>query len=188
VIDEIIHEIEVNNYHNYMPDWPAIRPSAFPKSEVGLIVPGEGGMVSCVKRWGYEVPWRVEPISNTRDDKALIPEKMWFDSIHNRRCIIPTLGFYEPHKTEKTVSKKTGKPIKQQYFFEQTDSPVTFIAGIYDKDYFSMMTTSPNATMKPVHDRMPLVLDVNELNRWLYGNFQALFDRSKIELTMSRVI
>lgn len=188
VIDEIIQEIEIKNYYNYMPDWPAVRPSAFPKSEIGLIIPKDSHLASAVKRWGYEVPWSKQPVVNTRDDSAMNPDKMWWDSIQNRRCIIPTFGFYEPHKTEKAVSKKTGKPIKQQYFFELHGSQVTFIAGIYEDDHFSMMTTKPSASMKPIHDRMPMVLFPNELKTWLYStDFPTLFDRQAIILDASKV-
>lgn len=180
IIDEIIREVEANRPINLMPDWPAVRPSAFPKAQVGLITCEKNHLVSSVKKWGYEVSWNKNVIANTRDDSALDPDKMWFDSLLNRRCVVPTFGFYEPHRSEKTISKQTGKPIKQQYFFKLRNSPITFIAGIFEDDHFSLMTTKPSKSIKPIHDRMPMVLLQEELQTWLSGDFIPLFDRSSI--------
>jgi putative SOS response-associated peptidase YedK len=32
---------------------------------------------------------------------------------------------------------------------------------------FVVLTTAPNAMMKPIHNRMPVVLDPSELNEWM---------------------
>lgn len=42
-----------------------------------------------------------------------------------RRCIVPLSGFYEPHTCEKP------KNFKVPYYFEQKDSPLIALAGIY---------------------------------------------------------
>ncbi len=39
---------------------------------------------------------------------------MWADSLQHRRCVVPSYGFYEPHRTDTHPSSKTGKPIKDQ--------------------------------------------------------------------------
>lgn len=194
-IDLIIKDIEANHPVNLLPDWPArsLEPrSAFPQSEVGLIVrddtfPHESKMVSVLKSWGYPVSWSKQPIINTRTDSATDPSKMWFESVHERRCIIPTFGFFEAHKSETAISTRSGKPIKQLYLFEALDSPVTFIAGIYEGDRFSMMTTNPNAYMSSFHHRMPVVLQQAELKTWLFGNFDSLFDRKEIALDATKI-
>lgn len=194
-IDLIIQDVEANHPINLVPDWPArsLEPrSAFPQSEVGLIVrddtfPHENKMTSALKNWGYLVSWSKQPIVNTRTDSAMDPSKMWFESVHERRCIIPTFGFFEAHKNETTISTRSGKPIKQQYLFETAGSPVTFIAGIYEDEQFSMMTTDPNEHMSHIHDRMPVVLQQTELRTWLFGDFQVLFDRKGIVLHASKV-
>ena len=46
-----------------------------------------------------------------------------------------------------------------------------YIAGLYDQyqdeDRFVILTTAANDSMKPVHDRMPLVLERGEIHKWL---------------------
>ena len=49
--------------------------------------------------------------------------------------------------------------------------PVLFMAGFYsryeDGSRFVILTTAANASMKPVHDRMPLVLERDEAAGWV---------------------
>ncbi len=50
---------------------------------------------------------------------------LYKQSALTRRCIIPLSGFYEPHTCEKP------KNFKVPYYFEQKDSPIISLAGIY---------------------------------------------------------
>ena len=50
---------------------------------------------------------------------------------------------------------------------------------------FSIVTTAPNATIAPVHDRMPLVLREDEVESWLAGDPMAFADRSTIALDVT---
>ena len=51
------------------------------------------------------------------------------------------------------------------------------MAGIWqkveDEDQFTILTKVPNASVAPVHERMPLVLDKNEVSQWLMDWKQA---------------
>jgi len=183
VVDGIIQEIELNCVVNVFPDWPARRQSAYPKSEVPVVYPKDGRLKSEVMRWGYEVPWNRGVIFNTRSDTAIRPgSNMWAGSLHNRRCIVPTFGFFEPHRSETVTSQSTGRVAKQQYLFTLPEPSVLFIAGVFEGENFSLMTTGSSRTVQPVHDRMPVVLLASELNTWFNGDFESLFDRSSIFL------
>lgn len=182
-LDAIIKEIQFGNQINVMPDWPAQRIDAYPKAEVPIILPHGSHLEPSVLYWGYHVPWNNKVLFNTRIETALANnDNMWADSLTNRRCIIASKGFYEPHRTETIVSPRTGKDIKRQYLFTMPSSPFLFMAGIYRDDRFSIMTTEPNTTMKPIHDRMPIVLEQDELNLWLHGDPREFIDRAAINL------
>lgn len=90
---------------------------------------------------------------------------MWDQSFARQRCIILAQQFYETDQH------------RQGYSFASPDQPLTLIAGIYDGDHFAMVTTEPNQAMASVHNRMPLVLEPDELRRWLFQNFTNLLDR-----------
>lgn len=98
-------------------------------------------------------------IFNARSETAL--EKPTFrEGIKNHRIVIPAAGFYE-------WSRK-----KEKYRFRRTDSPVLFMAGCFrryeDGDRFVILTTAANASMEPVHDRMPLILEPDEIAAWIW--------------------
>lgn len=179
------------------------RDDSFPGSAANLIVSdaaggagGAGGargagaapaMAPALLTWGYDVSWQKNPVFNTRIESALSGSGggMWRDSIEHRRCVVPTLGFYEPHATERTISPRTGKPVKRPYRFEMPGGVPTLLAGVWQGDRFSVVTTEPNAWVRPVHDRMPLVLHPAEVPAWLWGSrdeYAALADRSSFEL------
>lgn len=158
--------------------------NAYDNAMVPILMPRQSQLETKVMHWGFQVPWNKEPIYNTRGDKAMaLGNNMWKEAFQSRRCIIPTLGFYEPHKSEKTPSPKTGRPIKRQYLFQRAGTNLTFVAGIYENGDFSMMTTEPSEWMQDFHDRMPVVIDPGEFDQWLYGDdYPALLDRSSMKL------
>ena len=49
------------------------------------------------------------------------------------------------------------------------------MAGIYDeKGRFTILTTAPNQPVRPIHDRMPLILEERQVRPWLTDTDQAL--------------
>ena len=47
---------------------------------------------------------------------------------------------------------------------------------------FSIVTTEPNASVAPIHDRMPLVLGPGESSMWLGEGFATLKERGSVSL------
>ena len=74
-------------------------------------------------------------------------------------CFMMFPGFYEWNKANERVS------------FTMPQSKILYMAGIWQptaKDnQFTILTTSPNASVLPVHDRMPLVLMPEEVMPWI---------------------
>ena len=52
-----------------------------------------------------------------------------------------------------------------------------WFAGFYNleqnEDRFVILTTAANTSMQPVHDRMPLILDNNEIIPWILGDLHS---------------
>lgn len=168
---------------------------AYPGATVPVLVSADAGCLSescevaaptlgiADLTWGYPVSWSSRPVFNTRIETATGSSgNMWRDSLEKRRCVVPTLGFYEPHRTERVLSTRSGREIKAQYSFALAKGPVTFLAGVYENDCFSVMTTEPNRWVADVHDRMPVVLRPEELLVWLGSEYTSVFDRSEVEL------
>lgn len=169
-----------------VPDAPGTQREVFPQAVVPLIAPtGLRAQLALADMiWGFEVSWKRGPVFNTRIETALNnPECLWAESFARRRCIVPAWTFYESHATETVCSLRTGKPVKRQYAFERRDHAPLLLAAIHNHGRFSLVTTEPNAVVSPVHDRMPLVLDVNEATSWLCGDYRCLLDRSSVKLS-----
>jgi putative SOS response-associated peptidase YedK len=107
----------------------------------------------------------VKEIINTRSDKAF--SNFWKKQVTHQRVLIPASGFYEWRKT---------KDGKIPYFIELPSEEMYAFAGIWnswkDRDgnefnAYSIMTADPNAEMKSVHDRMPVILHKKDEERWL---------------------
>lgn len=98
-------------------------------------------------------------IFNARSETAM--EKPTFrEGIQSHRIVVPAAGFYEWNSK------------KEKYRFRRTDSPVLFMAGCFrhyeDGERFVILTTAANASMEPVHDRMPLILEPDEIADWIW--------------------
>ena len=191
-LNRIIADVKANLKKQQHANVMATSQDVYPKATVPIIVPNGGSLDVAEMTWGYEFSWSRAPVFNTRADTALRPStngrpNVWADSLKYRRCVVPSHGFYEPHKTETHPSPKTGKPIKDQYFFRLPGSYIVFMAGIYEEGHFSIMTTEPNQWMEDIHPRMPVVLCPKELDAWLYGDYANLFDRSKLELASEKI-
>ena len=160
-------------------DWDTEPRQVFPGDASQLIIPfeDESGqrLEAQEKRWGYEVGWKKGPIFNTRIESALGQEGgMWKDSLRHRRCLVPCRAFFEPHREEQVRSPRTGKMIKRQYEFASPDGPVLLMAGIWEGERYSIVTTEANELMAPIHSRMPILVPPAQVATWLGPAYPAL--------------
>jgi putative SOS response-associated peptidase YedK len=94
-------------------------------------------------------------------------------AFRKRRCIIPADGFYE-WKT------RPGQKRKQPYYIHRLDGEPLAFAGLWetwrDKNAgpdapwlhsCTIITTTANATMEPIHNRMPVMLPPSAWREWL---------------------
>ena len=127
-------------------------------SQNAMIIKREGNHLAAEQmKWGFPGFEKGKLLINARAESAL-ERRTFQDSVQHRRCIIPAKGFYEWDKS------------KEKFSFERYDSPVLFMAGCYnqyDQDRFVILTTDANPSVSPVHDRMPLILEPDELESWV---------------------
>ena len=123
------------------------------------VLSGADGSVCCKwQQWGLSGFSGKKLIFNARCETVL--EKPLFrNSIAHRRIVIPASRFYE------------WNPQKEKNTFYRKDFDLLFMAGISrqyeDGEHFVILTTAANASMEPVHDRMPLILERQEIAQWM---------------------
>lgn len=160
--------LNLSFFEHFHPTW-----NAAPTQDLPVIVP-EGDEVAAVRgmAWGLIPRWtrpgekpKIAPI-NARSET--IGEKAMFKGlVKSRRVVVPANGFYEWKREE------TGK---QPFFITSSQGELMLFAGLYDvaKDAegnpiesFTILTTSANDTMAPLHDRMPVILTDAGAEEWL---------------------
>lgn len=147
-------------------------------SEQAVVLTGKCPRLTADRmQWGFPQRDRKGLLINARAESAL--ERITFrDSVRHRRCIIPAAHFYEWNKA------------KEKATFCRKDSAVLYMAGIWNHfengDRFVILTTQANASVAPVHDRMPLILEKNELENWVYEDGYAEYLLRKTPVLLKR--
>ena len=132
-------------------------------------------------RWGLIPCWAKDAkiafqCINARSET--VAEKPAFRSaFKSRRCLVPADGFYEWLPRSK---------VKLPYRFVRPAGESFVFAGIWESWQppgaaqplltFTILTTTPNPEVAPIHDRMPVVFDSPAASRWLHP------DLGKVEL------
>jgi len=145
-----------------------------PTRQVAIIRqhPTEPRRVFSLMRWGLVPHWAKDPSIGLRTINAMsetAAEKPAFrDAISLRRCLIPADGFYE--------WKRTGPKTKQAYQFDLANGSPFAFAGLWERwhgpdrkilETCTILTTTPNALVSNVHDRMPVILSPDDYDIWL---------------------
>jgi putative SOS response-associated peptidase YedK len=122
-------------------------------------------------RWGLIPSWSKDPsiankLINARAET--VDKKPSFkNAFKKKRCLIVADGFYE--------WKKEGKSKIPLYFYLKSGRPFGF-AGLYETwtspdkkeiNTCAIITTDANELIKPVHDRMPVILPRDKEQVWL---------------------
>jgi len=135
-----------------------------------VIRKGSGGLEEANLRWGLIPSWAKDPKIGVQCINAraeTISEKPSFrEAFQKRRCLVPADGFWE----WETIGKK-----KIPWKFARPDSEEFCMAGLWESwmdegkplETFTIITTSPNGLVSPVHDRMPVILAPKEAEGWL---------------------
>lgn len=114
------------------------------------------------------VQWSLRPFSsqkyapiNVRSETAATRFKWLMDK---GRCLVLADGWYEWLKAEKKGQQRL------PFRYTVDDGALFAFAGVYDGTGVAILTTEANAIARPVHDRMPVILDGPEAEAmWLSG-------------------
>lgn len=114
------------------------------------VVPG-------ITKWGFEGFKKGKLFINARSES--VEEKKAFSKhFRERRIVFPMNGFYEWDSDKKK-------------FLFTGNNEVIYVAGFYriheNVAESIIMTTEPNAAVSPIHDRMPLIIEKSDIDKWV---------------------
>ena len=154
-----------------LPNWPP-NYNVAPTHIMPVIRPIDGGREIAMMEWGL-IPWFSKDgkpsyaTINARAEGART-NASYREPFKTRRCIVPATGYIEftgpkGDKTAHLFTRKDGRPIA--------------LGGLWDrwtsadkserKETYTVVTTAPSEFAAQFHDRMPLVLELKDVDRWL---------------------
>lgn len=151
----------------------APRYNIAPTQPVAAVIMAENGQRMLDHfHWGLIPFWAKDTkmasrMINARSETA--HEKPAFRAaFKRRRCLIPMSGFYEWQKLS------SGK--KQPVYIHPVEGPLLAAAGLWESwssdeggeiPSLTILTSEPNERMTPIHNRMPVFIDLDDYDAWL---------------------
>ncbi|MCS6798422.1 MAG: SOS response-associated peptidase [Myxococcota bacterium] len=150
---------------------PVMRPrwNVAPTQDAPVVLDASPRELSLL-RWGLLPPWAREPTEGFINARAeTVAEKPAFrTALRRHRCLVLADGFYE--------WRRDG-PRKRPHHIRRPDGGLMTFAGLWSTwqppgggpplRTFAIVTTEASATVRAIHERMPLVLERDERAAWL---------------------
>lgn len=153
-----------------LPLWEPRYNIAPTQSIPAVRVDADGGRRLAHLRWGLVPGWAADPgignrMINARSE-TVETKPAFRAAFRGRRCLLPADGFYE--------WKKEGAR-KQPFHIRRRDEAPFAFAGLWEYwerdgeiiESGTILTTEANGTMRPLHERMPVILDPADYAAWL---------------------
>lgn len=163
-------DIQIRFHVDVEKEWLRQIFNAAPMMELPVITNDEPGRLNFF-RWGLVPFWAKDPLAGSKMINArseTLSEKPAFkNALVKRRCLIPANGFYE-------WKKDGGKKLPYRICLEPEE--LFAFAGLWEswKDSsgkplytFTIITTTANEIVSPIHDRMPVILEPELESQWI---------------------
>jgi len=159
-----------------------------PTTEVYALISQHGeqseSLVLTTFYWGLVPTWakdKTKAASMINARSETLAEKPSFRTLITRqRCVIPMQGFYE----WSIANTNSPKPIKQAHYVSRADGEVMTVAGLWSTwidpiqkqidpaksavfKSCTIITTYANESLRPIHHRMPVILERDAVDHWL---------------------
>ncbi len=141
-----------------------------PTQDAAVVRPGPEGEARelVMLRWGLVPSWSYGPSAysmiNARAE-TVATKPAFRAAFRHRRCLVPADGFYEWQKVDGG---------KQPYLVELASGEPFAFAGLWEHweggeviESFTIVVTEANELLRPIHERMPVILDPPDYNLWL---------------------
>ncbi len=158
--------------HFGVQDPPQLAPryNIAPSTDIAVIRQEHDNRQCILMRWGLVPAWSKEPktaYSTINARAETVADKPAFrDAFRKRRCLIPATGFYE-------WQQRDGEKIP--HYIQLRDGGLFAFAGLWERwqqgeqvlESCTIIVTTANELMQPLHPRMPVILPVAHYADWL---------------------
>ncbi len=142
-----------------------------PSQDIAAIREGEAGRELVMLHWGLIPHWAKEEktkfsMINARAE-TVATKPAYRTAFRQRRCLVPASGFFEWERTARG---------RQPYAVRLKDTDLFAFAGLWEYwegeqgktiESCTIVVTDANELLRPIHDRMPVILDPDNYDAWL---------------------
>jgi putative SOS response-associated peptidase YedK len=162
-----------------LPETPDLTPhyNIAPSQEVAVVrkASDDGRRQLVWLRWGLIPPWADDPAIGNRlinaRSETVASRRAFRHAFEKRRCLVVADGFFE--------WKREGRQ-KQPYYITLADQRPLAFAGLWERwqrdsctiESCTILTTGANDLLRPLHDRMPVILPPGTFDAWLDADVQ----------------
>lgn len=138
---------------------------------VSIVADDAGRRSSTTHRWGLIPFWARDPAIGSRminaRSETVADKRAFREPLRKRRCIVPADGFYEWSR---------GGASHGPHWIHPAGEGLLGFAGLWDRwktqegdviESCTLLTTDANAVLRPIHDRMPVILARDCYAQWL---------------------
>jgi putative SOS response-associated peptidase YedK len=147
------------------PHYPEPNFNVTPRAEVPVVAESKGKRVLDLVRWGLVPAWAKsisvgDRMINARAE-GIVKSNAYKRPFERRRCIVAADGFYEWQTIE-------GRKPRQPWFIRRRDGEPLAFAGLWSLWHDPQIgADAPRIRMRPIHNRMPVILPESEWDTWL---------------------
>ena len=143
-----------------------------PTQPIVVVREGDKGRELAPMRWGLLPSWVKDredfPLLINARAEGIAQKPSFRAAFKRRRCLVPASGFYE--------WQARGAKTKQPYWIAPDNSRLIAFAGLWETwigadgseiDTAAIVTRNANATLQPIHHRMPVLIEPADFALWL---------------------
>lgn len=173
----IIQRVDLKLHGQTMPEATLATGEIHPTNLVPVLRLETQGITPTAAVWGFPHFQGKGVIINARAETAA-QKRLFAKPLAAMRCVVPSAGFYEWDKE------------KNKYLFRQSGNELLYMAGIMDMFQaqlrFVILTTDANDSIKEVHNRMPVILEADEIKSYLSDYHFALSILSRVPVALTK--
>lgn len=151
-----------------------------PGQWVIVVRPEKGERVPDLAQWGLVPSWAKDPQAGPRPINARsegVETKPTFrGAFRHGRCLVPASGFYEWKGAGRSKQPFYIRPRGGAGLFVFAGLMATWAGPEGELTTCTLLTTTPNALMADIHDRMPVLLAPGDQEAWLDPNNRRAAD------------
>ncbi|MDD4493112.1 MAG: SOS response-associated peptidase [Eubacteriales bacterium] len=169
-IREILKDLSLRIVRDDFEDYDEAPGEVLPTNHAPVITKNNDGIAFESVKWGFK-KWNSPGVIINARSETMRTKSTFAKHLETGRCVVPAGEFFEWEKLE------TGK---KKHYAKDRAGNLLFMAGLYrdvkdDKNpdetirEFVIITKAATGEMAKIHDRMPVILRVEQIEPWLTG-------------------